>query len=74
MAELSVEQQLREVAARLLKQTRPVHKPKERDRSAGYSTSKAEMARTGWQLAEMVLAYLDGELKASTWDGDEPPF
>ncbi len=74
MADLTVEEQLRDVASRLLKQTRPVHKPKEGHPSAGFSTTKAEMAQTGAQLAAMILSYLDGELKPWTWADDEPPF
>ncbi len=74
MAELSVEDQLRDVASRLLKQTRPVHKPKEGHRSAGFSATKVEMAQTGSQLAMMILSYLDGELMPWTWADDEPPF
>lgn len=74
MEEVSPEDQLRNVAARLLWLTKPSDQDSGGDQPESYAASKVVIARSGRQLAEMVLSHLDGELKALTWAEDEPPF
>ena len=43
-----------------------------RGRCSTYAANADTLAQTGRQLAEMVLAYLGGELKALPSDGETP--
>ena len=69
METITPEKQLENVANLLLALTTPTHQNTRRPDS--YPASKEEIADTGRQLAEMILAYLKGELDATT---DELPF
>ncbi len=74
MTELSPEQQLHNVASRLVGLTTPVDEASEPGEVERYAASKIIIAHSARQLAEMVLAHLDGALKTLEWDEDEPPF
>jgi len=66
---ISPEQQLSNVAALVLWQTTPTRRNTRRPDT--FAVSKEEMADTSRQLAEMVLAYLDGELKEQLLLGED---
>lgn len=66
------EQQLRNVAALLIKQTETKRNYNGKGRSATYAAPLGEIAPTARQLAEMVQQYLDGTLE--TLDTGELPF
>lgn len=66
---ISPKQQLRNVAKLVIERTEPSRESNGRGRMSSYKHSKHEIASTSRQLAEMVLAYLDGELGSLPDDG-----
>lgn len=73
-AMISPAQQLRNVAQVLLDHTTVVRQHNGRGRCATYAANTDAIAQTGRQLAEMVLAYLDGALAPVPNATDEQPF
>lgn len=70
--ELNAEQQLRNVAAIVLEQSRPTRYHNGKGRAPTYPVRIDALAGSAQQLAEMILKYLDGELEPVSVD--ELPF
>ncbi len=60
---LTPEQQLQNVASLMLEETEVKRQYNGKGRTATYSANVDAIAGTGRQLAEMIIAYLDGKLQ-----------
>lgn len=72
MAALIPEQQLRNVATALLEYTQVTRDYNGRGRPSTYAARVDTIASTGRQLAQMVMAYIDGQLAPVSADDDCP--
>lgn len=72
MKTLSPEQQLRNVAQIVIEMTTPTRTSNGSHRAPSYRDDKATIASASLQLAQMVVQYLDGRLKAVALSDDVP--